>query len=77
MENSLYTAPNNVEYLVKSVPDISLLHTLGIYEGSKITKKLSYGGGGPVLLVIDGREVAIGKAIGKEIIVTSELEVSQ
>lgn len=57
----LYTADNNHIYTVKSAPDLALLNTLGVFEGSKIMKKATYSLGGPVLIDIDGREVAIGK----------------
>lgn len=57
----LYNAEDHQNYLVKSVPNLALLNTLGVFEGSKIMKKTTYSLGGPVLLDIDGREVAIGK----------------
>lgn len=58
---NLYDVEVNNSYTVVEVPDNDLIKTLGVFEGSQVFKKLVYGLGGPVLLDIDGRDVAIGK----------------
>lgn len=70
--SNLYTAENDLMYIVGKTPNMSLLNTLGVFEGSKIIKKNTYKMGGPVLILIDGREVAIGKDLACEISVTKE-----
>ncbi len=50
-------------YTVVSVPDVSMLQALGIRKNDVIYKKHSYLFGGPTLLEIDAREVAIGNQI--------------
>ncbi len=57
----LYTAEINKTYLVNTMPEIDLLNSLGVFEGAEIFKKSTYKMGGPVLILIDNREVAIGK----------------
>ncbi len=57
----LYEAENDKEYMVVDTPDYNLIKTLGVFNGATVKKKLTYKLGGPVLLDIDGREVAIGK----------------
>lgn len=70
--NSMYNAENNTAYIVKDTPNLAILNTLGVFEGSKIIKKNTYKLGGPVLILIDGREVAIGKDLALEIEVSKE-----
>lgn len=65
--NSLYTSDNDENYTVTSAPELPLLYSLGIYEGSKLIKKNTYKGGGPALVLIETREVAIGKEIALNI----------
>lgn len=69
----LYTAENEKLYVVVEVPEYDLIKTLGVFEGSTITKKITYKLGGPVLLDVDGREVAIGKDFA-ELIKVSEVK---
>ncbi len=57
---NLYEANNN-KYLVTELPEIDLLNSLGVFEGAVINKVSTYKMGGPVLILIDSREVAIGK----------------
>lgn len=69
MENIYQSKPGSI-YKVIEQPDTNLLKTLGIYVGAKVLKKRSYNFGGPVLIVVDGRDIAIGKKIAKNIIVS-------
>lgn len=57
----LYNCEIGYKYRVKKTPNVSILNTLGVYEGGILTKKDKYNLGGPVLLEISGREIAIGK----------------
>ncbi len=59
--NSLYHLKDDKEYIVTKTPGVHLLDVLGIFEGSKITKKATYKNGGPVLVSVNGREIAIGR----------------
>ncbi len=59
--NNLYEADINKIYEVKNIPNVDLLNSLGVFQGAKITKKATYNMGGPVLILIANREVAIGK----------------
>lgn len=63
----LYTSPNEQTYQVTTVPDMALLNTLGVFVGSKIVKKTTYKMGGPVLVLVGSREVAIGKDLAVQI----------
>ncbi|HHW06809.1 MAG TPA: ferrous iron transport protein A [Clostridia bacterium] len=69
VRSSVYHAPNNKNYVVRDVPNISLLKSLGIRKNSQVYKKRTYRLGGPVLLVVDAREIALGKDIAEQIIV--------
>lgn len=65
----LYTSKNDELYLVTELPENPLLVSLGVFKGAKIFKKTTYGGGGPALLVINSREVAVGKDLAIKILV--------
>lgn len=59
----LYSMQNEKECQIKSMPENSVLNSFGVYKGAKICKKVTYNVGGPVLIEVKGREVAIGKDI--------------
>lgn len=69
----LYECKNNEEYIITHTPNVHLLSSLGVFEGSKVIKKATYRNGGPVLLNIEGREVAIGKGLALLIEVEDEV----
>lgn len=69
-EKSLYYVEENKDYIVDSVPKASLLPSLGIYPKSIIRKNYTYGFGGPVVLNVGSREIAIGKDIAENILVS-------
>ncbi|WP_318785080.1 FeoA family protein [Methanimicrococcus hacksteinii] len=66
---NIYTAQNNTEFVVESVPDAALLSCLGIYPKSVIRKSHCYKLGGPVILHLSSRKVAVGKDLASQIIV--------
>lgn len=69
--SDLYSAQAGENYRVLTAPDAPMINTLGIYVGGVLKKKTTYSFGGPVLVDINGREVAIGKDIATEISVES------
>ena len=66
---NIYTAPNDTDFIVESVPDSALLACLGIYPRSIIRKSRCYKFGGPVVLHLCSRRVAVGKDLASQIIV--------
>ncbi len=70
----LNKAPKGKYYTIVSVPNISLLKSLGVRENDTIYKKQSYFFGGPTLLEIDSREIAIGNQIAS-LIQVEECEI--
>ncbi|MFI3201020.1 MAG: FeoA family protein [Eubacteriales bacterium] len=65
--NTLYTSDNEQTYMVTATPNLPILYSLGIFEGSFLTKKNTYKGGGPALVLVESREVAVGKDIALHI----------
>lgn len=70
--NSLYSAKDDLQYKITEMPEIPLLHTLGVFTGGIVKKMNTYALGGPVLLLIDRREVAVGKEFALKIMVEEE-----
>lgn len=70
---TIYTADPNKEYVVKEVPHADLLPCLGIYPQSRLRKNYRYRMGGPTLITVGNRQVAVGKDIASKIVV-SEVE---
>ncbi|WP_338140909.1 FeoA family protein [Methanimicrococcus hongohii] len=66
---NIYVAPNDTDYVVESVPDAALLACLGIYPQSVVRKSHCYKLGGPVILHISSRKVAVGKDLASQILV--------
>ncbi len=66
---TLYQAKSTENYRVVEMPCIPLLHTLGVYQGAIVEKVTNYPMGGPTLLLIDSREVAVGKKFAQKITV--------
>lgn len=69
--SNLYSAKAGDSYRVMSAPEAPMINTLGIYVGGVLKKKTTYSFGGPVLVDINGREVAIGRDIATNIKVES------
>ncbi|WP_409967616.1 FeoA family protein [Bengtsoniella intestinalis] len=66
---SLYHAPSGSRYRILSLPSSPLLQSLGVFQGAIITKRSTYKLGGPVLLDIQSREIAIGKDLALQVAV--------
>jgi len=68
-ENSIYYARDNSQYVITSAPDMGVLKGLGIIKDARVHKVFTFKMGGPVLLRVGSREIAIGKDIAKKIMV--------
>lgn len=66
---TIYTAQKNKNYVICEIPNISLLKNLGMRKDTQVFKKHTYRLGGPVLVSVDLREIALGKDIAEQIIV--------
>jgi len=67
---SLYDAKKNGVFHVVSAPDIALLESLGLRNGTRILVQSHYSFGGPVLLRVENAfTIAIGKDIAIQIMV--------
>lgn len=67
--NSIYTAPDNLEYIIINAPELGILKSLGIVKDACISKLMTHRLGGPVLIKIESSEIAIGKDIAEKIMV--------
>ena len=68
-EINFYEAPINKVYQIEVVPSTALLPCLGIYPKSVVTKTYRYRWGGPIMVKVGQREVAIGKDVANRILV--------
>lgn len=66
---NLYYAKDNQKYIIADVPDIGLLKSLGIVKNATVRKKMTHKLGGPVLLMVESSQIAIGKDIAEKILV--------
>src|SRR5690554_6441630 len=73
-KHSLYTVPDNSCYTVSDVPDVKILNSLGVYPGTVVFKKKRYRRGGPVLVNLATREIALGKDLASQILVKEDTE---
>ena len=65
---NLYQAKKDGVFQVATIPNISLLESLGLRIGTRIALQSRYGLGGPVLLRVENAfTVAIGKDIATQI----------
>ena len=68
-KKDLYNAPENKEYIVYKVPDVGILNSLGLCPGTVISKIKKFKLGGPVLVNLSTRKVALGMDIAQGILV--------
>lgn len=66
---SLYYAKDNQKYIIADTPDIGVLKSLGIVKNAIVFKKMTHKLGGPVLLMVESSQIAIGKDIAEKILV--------
>lgn len=67
--NSIYYVKDNLQYVITSAPELGILKSLGIVKNAKVRKKMTHKLGGPVLLMVESSEIAIGKDIAEKILV--------
>ena len=60
---NLSKVESNKVYKIISIPDVDMLESIGIRAGDTVIKKLTYPLGGPTIVEIDNREVAIGNKV--------------
>ncbi len=72
---NLYEVKAGLKYRVTETPSVAIIHTLGVYVGGVVGKVDTYKFGGPALIEINGRSIAIGKDIAKLIQVEDHKEV--
>lgn len=66
---SLYYAKDNQQYVITDAPDLGILRGLGIVKNATVRKKMTHKLGGPVLLMVESSQIAIGKDIAVKIMV--------
>ena len=70
LTTNLYETRKKCAFQVASVPEIGMLESLGLREGTRVTVQSRYAFGGPVLLRVEGAySVALGKDIARQIAV--------
>lgn len=67
--DSIYYAKDNLQYVITSAPELGILKSLGIVKNATVRKKMTHRMGGPVLLMVESSEIAVGKDIAEKIIV--------
>lgn len=65
----LYQGKKDYYYVIKEVPDFGLLNILGIREGIKIYIETKQPLGGPVVIKVGNRSIAVAKTIAKQMYV--------
>ncbi|ADQ15458.1 FeoA family protein [Halanaerobium hydrogeniformans] len=70
---SLKNIPENSEAEILYVPEHSLLAPLGLRKGKKIKILSSQAWNGPLVVEIEGRQIALAKDIAKDILVRHEV----
>lgn len=66
---SIYYAKDNLQYVITDAPELGILKSLGIVKNAKVRKKMTHRLGGPVLLMVESSQIAIGKDIAEKIMV--------
>ena len=66
---NLYNLPPNTVCSIESVPDSDVLKSLGIIPGATVKKLASYGAGGPAMISLGNRNIAVGKKIAEKVII--------
>lgn len=63
----LYEIKKKQNCIIQSLPEIGLLHYLGLREGLKVSVITKQPFGGPVVVQIGNRSIAISKEIAQQI----------
>ncbi|SCG84309.1 hypothetical protein DW1_2749 [Proteiniborus sp. DW1] len=67
--DSIYYAKDDFQYVITSAPELGILKSLGIVKNAIVRKKMTHRMGGPVLLMVESSEIAVGKDIAEKIMV--------
>lgn len=67
MRRDLYSAPEGRRLRVVSVPGLKILRSLGIYPGAVVVKIRRCALGGPALVRVATRQVALGQDVARGI----------
>ena len=62
----LYQGKKDYYYVIKELPDLQLLNILGVRKGIKIHIETKQPLGGPVVIKVGNRNIAIAKTIAKQ-----------
>ncbi|OEF97765.1 FeoA family protein [Desulfuribacillus alkaliarsenatis] len=63
----LYTLKKKASCTIKSLPAIKLLHSMGLREGLPVSVVTKQPFGGPIVVQIGSRCIALGKDIAEQI----------
>lgn len=73
---SLYHGKKDRRYLIQKLPSFELLNILGIREGIEVYMETKQPLGGPVVIRVGNRSIAVAKTIAKQVQV-EELEARE
>ena len=73
MKINLYDTLNGNVYSVVDMPKENTLESIGVFPGAHVKVDSHYNFGGPVAISLGSRNVAIGKALAKQILVKEVL----
>lgn len=69
MKINLYDTQNGGVYNVVEIPEENTLESIGVFPGAHIKVENHYNFGGPIAISLGSRNIAIGKALAKQIFV--------
>jgi len=69
INQSIYYAEDNSQYVIENAPELGILKSLGIIKNARVQKVFTHRFGGPVLVRVGSSEIAIGKDIAEKIMV--------
>lgn len=65
----LYKLKKKKRFMIKQLPKCPLLQSLGVFVGLSTVVKSKMPFGGPIIITVGKREIALGKEIAEEIMV--------
>lgn len=66
---SLYTLAKAHRCVIEKLPEITMLNSLGLREGISVTVKSKQPLGGPIVIQIGNRCIAVAKDVAEKIVV--------
>ncbi len=64
---SIYQLKSNKSYIIESLPSLGLLRSLGMREGMRVNIMSKQPFGGPIVLQLGKRSIAISKIVAEQI----------